>query len=195
MRLTKDKETGIRGDAIELLGETQDKRFGDMLLAGLSDRSYEVIDQSALGLARVKDPRAYEALIKLTSTPSWKGRIQIAGFNGLAELGDPRGFEAAYKVATDKSLPFNVRTAALVVVGETGKGDPRAYPLIDEKFKAAFDSNNIQGMVNGIQAIVRLADSRGQEALDLLKTKFKDNPGAMQFVASQEAALKAAIKK
>ncbi|MBP6002756.1 MAG: hypothetical protein KA746_04905 [Pyrinomonadaceae bacterium] len=195
MRLTKDKETGIRGDALELLGETQDKKFGDMLLAGLSDRSYEVIDQSALGLARVKDPRAYEALVKLTSTPSWKGRIQIAGFNGLAELGDPRGFEAAYKSAIDKSLPFNVRTAALVVVGETGKGDPRAYPLIYEKFKAAFDSNNIQGMVNGIQAIVRLADPRGQEALDMLRTKFKDNPGAMQFVASQEAALKAAIKK
>ncbi len=195
MRLTKDKETGIRGDALELLGETQDKKFGDMLLAGLSDRSYEVIDQSALGLARVKDPRAYEALVKLTSTPSWKGRIQIAGFNGLAELGDPRGFEAAYKSAIDKSLPFNVRTAALVVVGETGKGDPRAYPLIYEKFKAAFDSNNIQGMVNGIQAIVRLADPRGQEALDMLRTKFKDKPGAMQFVASQEAALKAAIKK
>lgn len=194
LRLAKAKEPGIRGDALELLGETQDKKYADLLLAGLSDPSYSVIDQSALAIARVKDERAYEALSKLTATRSWKGRIQIAGFNGLAELGDKRGFDAGYKAATDKTLPFNVRTAALAVVGAAGKGDARAYPLIFEKFKAAYDAGNVQGIINGITAIVKLADPRGQEAIDLLKVKFKDNPGAQQFIAAQEAALKAAIK-
>ncbi|MFZ1699699.1 MAG: M1 family aminopeptidase [Pyrinomonadaceae bacterium] len=194
IRLTKDAQSVIRGDAIELLGETQDKKHVGMALSMLNDRSYEVIDQASLALGRLKDTRAYEPLAKLTVTPSWKGRVQIAGFTGLAELADPRGFDAGYKAATDKSLPFNVRTAALAVVGATGKGDQRAYPLIFEKFKAAYDSGNIQGIVNGIQAIVKLADPRGQEAIDMLKVKFKDNPGAMQFVAAQEAALKAAIK-
>ncbi|MEQ1606141.1 MAG: M1 family aminopeptidase [Pyrinomonadaceae bacterium] len=194
IRLTKDKESAIRGDAIELLGETQDKKHVDLALGMVNDRSYQVIDQTALALGRMKDGRAYDALAKLTATRSWKGRIQIAGFNGLAELADKRGFDAGFKAATDKTLPFNVRTSALGVVGATGKGDARAYPLIFEKFKAAYDAGNVQGIVNGIQAIVKLADPRGQEAIDMLKVKFKDNPGAMQFVATQEAALKAAIK-
>ena len=194
IRLTKDKESAIRGDAIELLGETQDKKHVDLALSMVNDRSYEVIDQSALALGRLKDARAYDALAKLAATPSWKGRIQIAGFTGLAELGDKRGFDAGFKAATDKTLPLNVRNAALGVVGSAGKGDSRAYPLIFEKFKAAYDAGNVQGIVNGIQAIVKLADPRGQEAIDMLKVKFKDNPGAMQFVATQEAALKAAVK-
>ena len=194
VRLTKDKESGIRGDAIELLGETQDKKHVDLALSMVNDRSYDVIDQSALALGRMKDSRAYEALANLTTTPSWKGRIQIAGFNGLAELGDKRGFESGFKGATDKSLPNNVRSAALSLVGATGKGDTRAFPLIFEKFKRAVDSNSIQDIVGGVQAIIKLADPRGQQAIDLLKVKFKDNPGAMQFVTVQEAALKAAIK-
>lgn len=195
IRLTKDKESAMRGDAIELLGETQDKKHVDLALSMLGDRSYQVIDQASLALGRIRDPRAYDGLAKLTATESWKGRVAIAGFNGLAELADKRGFEAGYKAATDKSLPINVRTAALGVVGATGKGDPRAYPLIFEKFKAAYDASNVPGIVNGIQAIVKLADPRGQEAIEMLKTKFKDNPGAQQFIAAQEAALKAATKQ
>ncbi|MGB5015358.1 MAG: HEAT repeat domain-containing protein, partial [Pyrinomonadaceae bacterium] len=194
IRLTKHARSSVRGDALELLGETQDKKHSDRLLAGLNDRSYEVIDQSALAIARAKDPRAFDALSKLTTTASWKGRIQSAGLSGLGELGDKRAFDIGFKAATDKTLPTNARAAALVIVGATGKGDPRAYPLIFEKFKSSFDTSNIPGIISGIQAIVKLADPRGQEAFDLLKVKFKDNPGAMQFVNGQEAEFKAALK-
>lgn len=195
VRLTKAKEVQIKGDAIELLGETRDKKYADIFLANLNDPSYEVIDQASLALARVKDPRAFDALVKLTATPSWKGRIQMAGLNALAELGDARAFETGYKMATDKELSVLIRTAAVVVVGKAGKGDPRAFPLIFEKFKAAFNSGNVQGIQNGIIAIVKLGDPRGQEALDMVKAKFKDNAGAMQWIAGQEAALKANAKQ
>lgn len=195
VRLTKAKEVQIKGDAMELLGETRDKKYADIFLANLNDPSYEVIDQASLALARVKDPRAFDALVKLTATPSWKGRIQMAGLNALAELGDARAFETGYKMATDKELSVLIRTAAVVVVGKAGKGDPRAFPLIFEKFKAAFNSGNVQGIQNGIIAIVKLGDPRGQEALDMVKAKFKDNAGAMQWIAGQEAALKANAKQ
>ena len=118
-----------------------------------------------------------------------------AGLNGLAELGDKRGFDIGYKIATDTSLPRGQRLTALAVVGSTGKGDPRAYPFIFDQFKKAADANNIQGLINGVRAIIRIADPRGQEAFDLLKAKFKDNPGALQFVAAQEAEFKAAVGK
>jgi aminopeptidase N len=195
MRLTRDKESLIRADAIELLGETQEKKYGDIFVAAMNDRSYSVIDQASAALGRTKDPRAFDALAKLVNTPSWKGRIMIAGLNGLAELGDKRAFDVAYKIATDTSISRGIRSNALAVVGATGKGDPRAFPLIFEQFKKALDANNIQGMINGINAIVRVADPRGQQAFDLLKVRFKDNAGALNFVNALEAQFKAAITK
>ena len=192
LRLAKDKESLIRADAIELLGETQDKKYANVFMPALNDPSYSVIDNAATAIARIKDPAAFEALSKLAKTPSWKGRIMTAGLNGLAELGDKRAFDIGYKIATDASIPKNQRTVALAVVGATGKGDPRAYPLIFAEFKSAYDANNIGGIVNGLAAIAKIGDPRGQEAFDLMKTKFKDNPGAMQFIAAQEAQFKAA---
>ncbi len=194
MRLTKDSRSLIRGEAIRLLGETKDSKYADLMLPGLTDQSYFVIDESAMALGKTKDARVYDAIFKLTTTPSWKGRIQIAGLDGLAELGDKRAFDVSFKIYTDKTHAMGVRAAALDVIGATGKGDPRAYPLIFERFKAAYEANNIQEIVNVIQTIVRLGDPRGQEAFDMFKTKFKDNPRLMQFVAVQEALFKAAIK-
>ena len=195
VRLVKDSQPLIRGDAIELLGETQDKKFIDIMLPALSDRSYSVIDQASLALGRIKDPRAFDAIAKLTSTESWKSRIANAGLVGLAELGDKRGFEIGYKMATDKNLPPGVRAAASAVVGATGKGDPRAYPLIFEGFKKGFDSGNEGSLRNSLEAFIRIADSRGQEAFDMLKTKYKDNPGAMQAITEYETRFKAALKQ
>ncbi len=195
MRLAKDRESLIRSDAIKLLGETQDKKYADLFIASLTDRSYGVIDESAVALARTKDVRSYDALIKLAATPSWHGRIQSAGLAGLGELGDKRAFEIGYKAATDKSLSTNIRATALGIVGESGKGDPRAYPLIFEKFKQAFEANNIRGLISSVDAIIKIADPRGQEAFDMLKVKFKDQPGPLAAIAQFEAQFQAAIKK
>src|SRR4051812_17801316 len=52
MRLTKDKESLIRADAIEMLGESQNKKYADIFYSALNDRSYSVIDQAAAGLGR-----------------------------------------------------------------------------------------------------------------------------------------------
>jgi aminopeptidase N len=195
IRLTKDPQSLIRGDAIELLGETQNKKYADRFVPALSDRSYTVIDQASAALGRTKDPRAFDVLSKLVATPSWHGRVMTAGLNGFAELGDKRAFGIAYKIATDTSISRNIRLNALAVVEATGKGDQRAYPLIFAEFKKSLNDNNIQGILNGVTAIVRIADPRGQEAFDMLKEKFKNNPNAMTFVNGLEAQFKAAIAK
>lgn len=195
IRMTKDANSLVRGDALELIGETRDAKHAEMFIAGLNDQSYSVIDQSALALARVKSPKAFEALSKLTTASSWRGRIEGAGLKGLAELGDKKAFEPAYKLATDKSKPLSVRLDALAVVGSTGKGDPRAFPLIFEKFKQSLEANDLNDVVRGLDAIIELADPRGQEAFDMLKAKFKDNADLMNGVNFYEARFKAAIKK
>ncbi len=194
IRLTKDDQSLIRADAVELLGETQDTKFSPIFLTALDDKSYTVIGEAALALGRVKEPKAVDALSKLAVTPSWRGRVALAGLNGLAELGDKRAFELGLKLANDTSQPPAVRTAAAAVVGATGKGDPRAYPLVFERFKKAFDSGNIGELVASIQALIKVADPRAQAAFDMLKVKFKDNPGAMNAITQFEVQFKAAIK-
>ena len=195
IRLTKDAQSVIRGDAIELLGETQDKKYTDLALPMLNDQSYEVIDQASLALARIKDPRALDPLIKLTSTPSWKGRIQIAGLNALREFGDKRGFDASAKAFADTTLSSEVREYALAAVGGTGKGEPRAYPLLFAKLKASADAGDYQNALGALAWIVNIADPRGQEAFDLMKAKFKDRPNALDTIGQFESAFKAAIKR
>jgi hypothetical protein len=195
VKSTSDKQSVIRADAIRHLGETKDAKYADRYLAALNDRSYSVIDEAALALARTKDPRAFDALIKLSRTSSWKGRIQNAGLNGLAELGDSRGFETGYKMATDKSLPMNIRTTALRLVAATGKGDPRAFPLIFEKFKYALDTENQSGMINTTRAIIQIADPRGQQIFDMLRAKYKDNRTVLEKVDLYEGQFKAALNK
>ena len=85
-------------------------------------------------------------------------------------------------MATDKSLPMNVRTTALTLVAATGKGDPRAFPLIFDEFKKAYAANNFNGLFSTTQAIIKIADPRGQEAIDMLRDKIQGNQGMMKFV-------------
>lgn len=195
MRLAKDAQSLIHADAIRLLGETKDPKHADVFLAALNDRSYNVIDEAAVALGQTKDPRAYEALLKLTNTASWKGRIQIAGIKGLAALGDKRAFDVGYRVATDTSVPRNIRTLALGVVGATGKGDPRAYPLIFEQFKRSLAASSFNGIANSLRAIIKTADPRGQEAFEMLREKFKGQDNLMGFINFFEGQFKAAIKQ
>jgi aminopeptidase N len=194
-RLAKDKTSGVRISAISLLGATRNPKYADLYVAALSDESYGVIDAAATALGTSKSDKAFDALIKLTATTSWKGRIQIAGLKGLAALADRRALDVGLKTAVDTKLPFNVRTAALSVVGAAGKGDPRAFPIIFDSFKKAVANTDYQGIFEGIQAIVKLGDPRGQEAFVLLKEKFKNQANILQYVTFLESQFKAGLGK
>ena len=195
LKAMKDENSLIRADAIQLLAITRDRKYADLYIAALGDPSYGVIDAAAGALGNTKSPKAFEALVNLTKTPSWKGRIETAAFNGLVELADTRAFEVAFKFASNKNNHFNARTAALSVVGETGKGDPRAFPLIFEQFQAAFDTNDFNVLLASTQSIIKLADPRGQKAFDMLREKYKGQEEIIKYVNALEAEFKEAIGK
>lgn len=194
IRLTKDKEAPIRSDAIELLGETQDKKYADIYLANLNDRSYGVIDYAAAGLGASRDPRAFDALVKLVDTPSWKGRIKAAGLLGLSWLADKRAFEVGLKAVKDTTLTPQVRSDALLVVGVTGKGEPRAFDVIAERTEQAAQAGNTNGVYDGLDALVRIADPRGQKVFDAMKIKFANKPDFLKEITALEADFKAPPK-
>ncbi len=191
----KDKDARVRAVAIAGLGRMNDEKFADEFASALSDRSYGVIDSASIALGKTKSASAYDALTRLVDQNSWKDRIRIAALRGLGALGDKRTFEIGYKYASDATQPENIRSAALSVVAASGKGDPRAYPLVLEVFKKALDSNNNQGMFESVVSIIRLADPRGQEVFDLLKKKYEKLPQVIAQISMFEKQFQDALGK
>lgn len=56
------------------------------------------------------------------------------------------------------------------------------------------EENDVSGIFNNALLVATLADSRGQEVFDLLKTKFKDDANAMKAVNQYETQFKDTIK-
>ena len=194
LKAANDSNSQVRGNSISILAVTKDKKYSDLYILALKDQSYFVVNQAALALGRTGDERAYSSLTKLLGEKSWKNRVEVSALNGLAAFGDKRALETGIKYAGDKNLPSNVRNAALGVVGVTGKGDSRAYPLLSDNLKNAIENNNFQAISGGIQAIVKLGDPRGQESFDLLKEKFKDNQRFLSFILQLEQQFKKSLE-
>ncbi|MBC7796024.1 MAG: DUF3458 domain-containing protein, partial [Pyrinomonadaceae bacterium] len=178
---TKDQNSAVRAAAINGLSKLKDAAYAPIFTTALSDQSYNVVDSASDALAETKSPTAYERLAKLVDEPSWKNRVRIAGFNALATLGDKRSLDVALKYADEKQ-PSSVRTSALGIIAANGKGDARAYPLLFDAFKKSLDDNDIRAAFGGLVSIVKLGDSRGQQAIDLMKTKFAGNQQILGFV-------------
>ncbi len=195
LKNARDENSLVRAAALEFLSATKDANYADLYLAALNDKSYAVVDSAAVALGETKSAKAFDALSKLLSQTSWKGRIQTAGLRGIAALSDKRALDLGLKYADDKTQPNSVRSAALGVIAASGKGDARAFPLIFAAFKAALAENDFQGIFDSVQSIVKLSDPRGQEAFDMLKAKFKDNPQFLGYAVFFESEFKEELKK
>ncbi len=190
----KDTDSRVRAAAISGLGRMRDAKYTDLFIASLNDKSYGVIESAALALARSKDAKAFDSLVKLVETNSWKDRIRNAGLIGLANLGDKRAVEIGFKY-TDKSYSNTVRSNALGVLASSGKGDARVLPLLLDNFKKGLENNNFQVIFDSFQHFIRLSDPRGQEAFDLAKEKFKGRQNILNFVEQLETQFKKAIEQ
>jgi len=192
----------IRAWAINFLGMTRDAKYAGLYLDAFNDRSDRVIYTAAIALGKTKSPGAFDALVKLKDKPSWKNQSLIAALNGLKELGDPRGFDVAFKALSDLTLLrwrlptqlWDLRITAAETIVALGKSDA-AYPLAFERFKRSMEENDLNGIFNNALLVVTLADSRGQEVFELLKTKFKEDDNAMKAVNQYETQFKEALKK
>lgn len=133
-----------------------------------------------------------------------KSQTMLSSMAGLKELGDPRGFDIAYKALENLNLPrwrlsnipptWDYRDSAAALIKSLSKGE-KAFPLIFERFKKSLAENDLNGIFSNVLLIITLADSRGQEAFDLLKTKYKDDANLMATINQFEAQFKEAIKK
>lgn len=202
LTVIKNEKAWLRTAAINFLGMTRDAKFADLYLSHFNDESERVINAAANALGKTKSPKAFEALAKLPSKPSWKNQSLISALNGLKELGDPRGVEIAFKALSDRHSPhwtlatpvWDYRLAAAETLTALGKSD-LAYPMIFDRFKKSIEENDYNDIFSNVLLITTLANPGGQEAFDLLKAKFKDDANAMKAVSQYETQFKEATAK
>lgn len=197
----KYEKAWVRSAAIAFLGATRNANEVDVYLHALNDESDRVINAAAIALGKSKSPRAFDALKKLVSKPSWKNQSLISALYGMKELGDPRAVEIAYNALRDLTSPhwtlgtpvWDYRIIAAQTIASLGEGK-MAYPYMLEAFNKAMLENDVHGIFYNTLLITELADERGQEIYDALKIKYKDDANAMTAVNQYETQWQASIK-
>jgi aminopeptidase N len=193
----------VRSTALFFLSDTKDKKYAPLYIKYLTDKSDRVINAAAFALGKSKSPKAYDALIKLKDKPSWKNQSLISTLNGLKQLGDPRGIVIALNALKDTpaaarwTLPtpiWDFRITAAETLVALGKGSS-GFPVVYERFKKSIIENDISDIFNNVLLITTLADPRGQEVFEMLKSKFKDDANALVAVNVYETQFREAIKK
>jgi HEAT repeat protein len=189
---TKDPEARVRSRAVTSLAATKDPSLAETYTSLTNDRSYAVIRAAALALGQTKGGGAYETLTRMIDLPSWRDTIRASGLNGLAALGDKRALELGFKYRSAPN-PTSVRSAALNLLGATGKDDPRTFDAINESLKQGVERRNF-GLINSAaEALVALGDQRGLAAFQEVAKKAADSPQLASAFSSYAAQLRAKL--
>jgi len=175
----KDQKSSVRARALTSLASSKDVSLASVYQQSLSDQSYAVIRAAALALGQTKSASAYEALAKLLDEPSWRDTIRASALIGLGALEDKRALDLAFKYAAKGNYP-QVRAAAIRLLGNIGKGDPRAFALVSEEIAEAFKRGDFTLLTASAEALVSLGDPRGLEVFERLT---KETGGRLLFTS------------
>ena len=197
--VTKDK-SWVKASAITFLGATLDPQYADVYIHAMTDKSDRVVNAAAIALGKSKSPKAYAALVKLVNRPSWKNQSLMSSLSGLQQLGDPRGYDIAYKFLADLNQPrwnlpqvstglWDYRVFAAQTITQLGRSS-EAYPLILERLKKSLEEDDLNVIFNNVLLIETLADTKGEEIFDLLRTKFKNDGYLLSIVNQYETQFK-----
>jgi aminopeptidase N len=189
---TKDTDARVRARAVGALAATKDPTLADTYRQLLNDRSYAVIRAAAAALGQTKSATGYEALVKLLDQPSWRDTIRASGLNGLAALGDTRALDMGIKYYAAGN-PNGVRSAALSLLGSTGKGDPRVLPILASVLNEGLERRSFQLISAAGEAMIALGDERAISTLEELAKKAGDSPQLAMVISSYQSRLKARL--
>lgn len=189
----KDSDAHVRARAISSLGASKDPSLANVYLEHLSDESYATIRESAKALGQTKSPAAYDALVKLIDTPSWRNTVRVSALNGLAGLADRRALDIGFRYAAGGN-PENVRGAAVTLLAATGRDDPRVFPLVSEAFRwAALYRSSV--IFQAGEALVTIGDKRGLEFFEQLRKQFGANSSVLNFITTYEGRLRKSLEQ
>jgi aminopeptidase N len=162
---TKDPNARVRVRAVASLASLKDPSLAPVYSELLKDQSYAVIRAAASALGQTKDPKAYDSLIALLDTPSWRDTIKASALAGLDATGDKRAIDLALRYTKPDNFS-GVRAAAVRLLGHLGGSDPKVFPLVVEIARNAFERNDFGTLIPAVEALVGIGDSRGLPVLD-----------------------------
>lgn len=168
----KDPVPAVRASALQSLSGTSDPGVIAVFQQAFNDQSYAVVRAAAEALGQSKAPAAYDQLLKLADTPSWRDNLRIAGLNGLTTLRDPRALDAGLRYAASGNRSL-VRSAAVTLLAIVGKGDPRVYPLLAEVFVKSSSPLNFSLFSSAGHALADLGDQRAANVFEEIKGKLE----------------------
>jgi aminopeptidase N len=189
---TKDTNARVRARAVSALATTNDASLANVYLQLLNDQSYAVIRAAAPALGSTRSPAAYDALIKLIDSSSWRDTIRGSALSGLEALEDKRALELGFKYAAVGNQN-GVRAGALGLLGAIGKNDPRTLPLIKATLDEGFERRNFALMFGAADALVSLGDEKGLLMLQELSKRAAGSPQIVSGLAAFESRLRAKL--
>ncbi len=189
---TKDKDARVRASAVTSLGKSKDPQLASVYLPLLNDQSYATIRAAALALGDAKDKAAYDALVKLLDTPSWRDQIRTSALTGLANLGDKRALELGIRYAAGGNSP-QVRAAGVTLLGAIGRDDPRSFKLVYDAFSTGVATFNFQLGNSAGEALVKLGDPRGIDVIEQAVKK-SNNPQLQGFIRQFQERLRQSMQ-
>jgi aminopeptidase N len=175
----KDQKSSVRARAITSLASSKDPSLASIYQQALADQSYSVIRAAAVALGQTKSASAYDALANMLDTPSWRDTIRTSALLGLGALGDKRALDVGLKYAAKGNYPA-VRAAAIRLLGNVGKDDPRVFALVSAELAQAFENGDFALVAASAEALVNLGDPRGLSVFEQLT---KDPAGRPQLTA------------
>jgi aminopeptidase N len=189
---TRDSDARVRARSVTALAAMKDPTLADAFQQLLNDQSYAVIRAAALALGQTKSTGAYDSLVKLIDSKSWRDTIRASALNGLAALGDKRALDLGFKYFTPGNRP-GVRAAAVGVLGATGKDDSRTFPLLSSALSDSVDRRSFGLFFGEADALVTLGDERGLILFQELSKKPGLSPQIVGALSGFESRLRAKL--
>ena len=189
---TKDSKARVRVRAVNSLRATKDPSVAGTYQELLNDQSYAVIHAAATALGETKSAVAYDSLLKLINTSSWRDNIRASGLSGFEALADKRTLELGFTYSAAGNN-VGVRTAALGLIGAVGKDDPRAFPLLSTALNQGFEMRNFAIVSGAANALVTLGDERGLGVFEELRKKAANSPQIVAAISNFETRLRAKL--
>lgn len=169
LQAIKDQESKVRNAAIKGLAKFKDEKLANLFIEVMNhDASYFAVAAAAEALGETRSPKAFDALMQGLKTESWQNTIQAGVLKGLAALKDSRSFEIALKYAAP-GKPTEMRSQALMLLAETGKGKEQALDTL----LAALKDPSLQIKFSALQALMVLSDPRAIPTIE----EFAKTPG------------------
>jgi aminopeptidase N len=189
---TKDRDARVRAAATNTLRGSKDPTLADLYQQLLSDQSYLTVRTAALALGETHNPKAFDALLKLVESDSWRNTLRISALNGLGLLGDKRALDVAMRFASENQ-PMAVRIAALALTASVGKHEARARSLLFNELSKSVTVNNTV-LINAVaEALVNLGDPEGLKALSAAREK-SGNPQVKTLLSKSEERLRQSVR-